>query len=134
MGGRKKIWLTVIRGVQKDLHILLHGSSMASTSDWVTTVYGRPFRTHNQFLELLVAQGLPSLLLFLVWLFWLAGKCIRLGLDADSRENWLLPLPLLLLLVHNMVEMMIVARPHVVCGFFYLIAGYVAGFAPGKQS
>ena len=130
LGGRKKIWLTVIRGVQKDLHILLHGSSMASTSDWVATVFGKAFRTHNQFLEVLVAQGLPALILFLVWLVWLAHKSLRLSFDPQNKIHWMLPLPLLQLIAHNMVEMMIVARPHVICGLFYLIAGYVAGFAP----
>ena len=133
LGGRKKIWLTVIRGAVKDPHILIHGSSMASTSDWVATVLKKAFRTHNQFLELLVAQGLPSLVLFLFWLIWLAGKSLSLGLGPGSRDDWLLPLPLLVLIIHNMVEMMLVARPHVVCGFFYLIAGYTAGLAPGKK-
>ena len=133
LGGRKNIWLTVIRGMKKDRHILLHGTSMANTSDWVATVLGTPFRTHNQFLELLTAEGLPALILFILWLIWLAGKSLGLCFSPDSRANWLLPLSLLLLLVHNMVEMMIVARPHVVCGFFYLVAGYVAGFAPKKQ-
>ena len=133
LGGRKKIWLTVIRGASKDFHILLHGTSMANTSDWVATVLGKAFRTHNQFLELLVAQGLPALILFLLWLLWLAGRSVRLGLDGESKTNWVLPLPLLALIIHNMVEMMLVARPHVVCGFFYLIAGYVVGFTPQEN-
>ena len=134
LGGRKKIWLTVIRGAAKDRHILLHGTSMANTSDWVATVFGKAFRTHNQFLELLVAEGLPALLLFLLWLCWLAGKSISLGLAPDAGPEWVLPLCLLLLIVHNMVEMMLVARPHVVCGFFYLIAGYTAGLVPKEKA
>ena len=134
LGGRTKIWITVIRGAAGDRHILLHGTSMANTSDWVATVYGKAFRTHNQFLELLVAEGLPALLLFLLWLCWVAGRSISLGLSADAGPEWVLPLSLLLLIVHNMVEMMLVARPHVVCGFFYLIAGYTAGFAPTKKT
>ena len=133
MGGRKKIWLTVIRGALKDPHLLLHGVSMANTSDWVAPRFGRPMRTHNQLLEVLVAQGVPALALFVFWLFWLAGKSLRLLAAPVRGVHWLLPLPLMLLVAHNMLEMMLVGRPHVVSGFFYLIAGYVAGFAPKKN-
>lgn len=133
MGGRKKIWLTVIRGALKDPHLLLHGVSMANTSDWVAPRFGRPMRTHNQLLEVLVAQGVPALALFVFWLFWLAGKSLRLLAAPVTGVHWLLPLPLMLLVAHNMLEMMLVGRPHVVSGFFYLIAGYVAGFAPKKN-
>ncbi|MBR6114368.1 MAG: O-antigen ligase family protein [Oscillospiraceae bacterium] len=133
LGGRRKIWLAVVRNAFGDRHILLHGTTMANTSDWVATFMHRAFRTHNQLLEVLAAQGLPALALFLAWLVWLAGKSLALGLDRRCGTRWMLPLPLLTLIIHNMVEMMLVGRTHIVGCFFFLIAGAVAGFAPAKE-
>lgn len=133
LGGRSKIWRCVIEGAARDRHILLHGTSMANVGDWVeTTAFKRNYHTHNQLLEVLVAQGLPALVLFLLWLVWLAGKSLSLAFSPSSGAEWALPLPLLSLITHNMAEMMLVGRPHFVGGFFFLIAGYTAGLVRKK--
>ena len=135
LGGRSKIWRCVIEGAARDRHILLHGTSMANVGDWVeTTAFKRNFHTHNQLLEVLVAQGLPALVLFLLWLVWLAGKSFSLAFSPSPGAEWALPLPLLSLITHNMAEMMLVGRTHFVGGFFFLIAGYTAGLTAERRS
>ena len=135
LGGRRKIWQCVIKGAAGDRHILIHGTSIANVGDWVeTTAFKRNFHTHNQLLEVLVAQGLPALVLFLLWLLWLAGKSLSLMFSAGRGAVWALPLPLLTLITHNMAEMMLVGRPHFVAGFFFLIAGYTAGLAAKRPA
>ena len=134
MGGRITVWSSVIRHVFKTPSLLLHGCTQSSTSTIVESLTGKGLNTHNQFLEVLLAYGLPSLILFLLWLLWTAGKSMSLGLRDQSPDNrWQLPVVLLLLVVNNMAETMLVARGHFVGGFFFLIAGYVCAMAPQKQ-
>ncbi len=133
LGGRVDIWRTVLREIVHDRHLLLHGCSLASTSYQVEEWLGVARRTHNQLLEILLAQGLPSTLLFLGWLVWIVKKSLRVGLRRSGDGSWTLPLSLLMMIVNNMAEMMLVGMVHITGCFFFLIAGYAAGMADADK-
>ncbi len=133
-GRRRELWTSVLVHVFKTPGLLLHGCTQSSTPVIVEGLIGKVYNTHNQLLEVLLAYGLPSLLLFLAWLVCVARKSLALTFDPRAGEGrWLLPAVLLLLVVNNMAETMLVARGHFVGGFFFLIAGYVCGMAPVKK-
>ena len=133
--GRRRLWAAVITGVFGNRHLLLHGCTQSSTATAVSSFAGMSFNTHNQILEVLLAYGLPAAILFLLWLFWVAGKSLSLSLTPAEKgdRRSALPLSLLLLITINMAETMLVGRGHFVGGFFFLIAGYAAGMAPSKK-
>lgn len=135
LGGRIRIWLAIVKEVFRNRHLLLHGCSQSATSAEVYALIGKSYNTHNQFLEVLLAYGLPALVLFLVWLLWLAGKSVFLGLDRSEEDDpsWMLPLILLMMIVDNLAETMLVARIHFVGFLFFLLAGYVGGLADLKK-
>jgi len=135
LGERKTVWLAVIRDILRDRHLLVHGCSQASVSGEVFALVGQRYNTHNQLLEVLLAYGLPALALFCVWLVWLAGKSLSLGLNRSEAGDpgWMLPPILLLLIVNNMAETMLVARIHFVGFLFFLLAGYTGGLAEAKK-
>ena len=134
LGGRKDVWRSVILHVFHNPGLLLHGCTQSSTVMTVEALIGKNYNTHNQFLEVLLAYGLPSMLLFLAWLIPVARNSIALGLDVEAPDNrWMLPAVLLLLIVNNMAETMLVGRGHFVGGMFFLIAGYVCAMAPRKK-
>ena len=134
LGGRKDVWRSVILHVFHNPGLLLHGCTQSSTVMTVKALIGKNFNTHNQFLEVLLAYGLPSMLLFLAWLIPVARNSIALGLDVEAPDSrWMLPAVLLLLIVNNMAETMLVGRGHFAGGMFFLIAGYVCAMAPRKK-
>ncbi len=134
LGGRRELWVSVLVHVFKTPGLLLHGCTQSSTPTIVEGLIGKEYNTHNQLLEVLLAYGLPSLLLFLAWLVCVARKSLALSFDPRAAEGrWMLPAVLLLLVVNNMAETMLVARGHFVGGFFFLIAGCVCGMAPEKK-
>ena len=134
LGGRLQVWRAVIRHVFRDRHLLIHGCSQASVNGEVAAAFGKSFNTHNQFLELLLAYGLPALGMFFAWLVWTAAKCISLGLDRSEPEDpcWILAPMMLMLVVNNLAETMLVARVHFVGVLFFLIAGYAGGLVSTK--
>ena len=134
LGGLRELWISVLIHVFKTPGLLLHGCTQSSTPTIVEALTGKSYNTHNQILEVLLAYGLPSALLFLSWLACVAGKSLSLSFDPGADHGrWMLPSVLLLLVVNNMAETMLVARGHFVGGLFFLIAGYVCGMAPKKK-
>lgn len=136
LAGRLRVWKAVIASICQDRHLLIHGCSQASTTATVFKLIGKNYNTHNQFLEILLSQGLPAMLLYCVWLVWTAVKSIDVGLGGPGERDhtWMLPLPLLFLVVDNLSETMLAGRGHFVGGFFFLLAGFVGGLSVSRKS
>ena len=135
LAGRLRIWKAVTASILHDRHLLLHGCSQAATSETVLRLIGKNYNTHNQFLEILLAQGLPALVFWCVWLVWTAEKSLALAFRSACKDGrWLLPLPLLFLIADNMSETMLAGRGHFVGGLFFLIAGYAGGLWAAEKA
>ena len=135
LAGRLRIWKEVTASILHDRHLFINGCSQAATSETVLRLVGKHYNTHNQFLEILLAQGLPALVFYCVWLVWTAGKSLALAFRSKSADGrWLLPLPLLFLVIDNLSETMLAGRGHFVGGLFFLIAGYAGGLWAAEQA
>ncbi len=93
--------------------------------------------THNQFLEILVGQGIVPLLLYVLWLVFVARDSLQSCLDLSPEKGgeWTLPIVLLVLVVANLMEALLAGTTHYVGHVFFLTAGYVAGtWVPKKKT
>ena len=135
LAGRLRVWKAVTECILHDRHLLIHGCSQAATSGTVLQLIGKNYNTHNQFLEILLAQGLPALVFYCVWLVWTAGKSLFLAFSSAGRDGrWILPLPLLFLVIDNLSETMLAGRGHFVGGMFFLIAGMAGGLCAAEKA
>ncbi len=136
LGGRDIIWNAIFKELTWNWHIWLHGCGPGYVIPHIQSLMGRHYYTHNQFLEILVGQGLAPMLLYLAWLFFIARDSvalIRTGPDRGDR-NWTLPIVLLVLVVANLMEALLAGTLHYVGHLFFLIGGYVAGtWVPTKK-
>lgn len=128
LSGRTRIWKATVREFFRDGHLMLHGCSAQSVTQFLKEWTGTAFHTHNQFLEIMLSQGIPGLLFFLFLLGTLARRSVPVCADADTpRAGWLLPMLLLSLLLGNLLEPFLLGRQYFVGSMFFLIGGYVSG-------
>ena len=157
---RGLIWEFMLRGLSRRPHVMLHGCSSAQVPYLVRQIYGALRNTHNQLLEVCLGQGIPALVLFLLFLGLLlrdslttafcarAGEPVRITPLADGPMAilrgdahgavWTIPLLLLVLFVHSMAEVTLVNMGTTLGSLFFLSAGYVTGtgelLREGKRS
>ena len=96
------------------------------------SLVGKSFYTHNQFLEILLGQGIGCLALYTIWLIFVFRKSLVIGLsgkDVSPGSVWALPLILLTMVINNLAECVLVAREYYIGCLFFLVAGYVCGLA-----
>ena len=130
ISSRKKIWAATITHVFQDPHLMLHGCSSHAVTSFIEKWLGTRFHTHNQFLEILLSQGIPGFVFFLTWLVRTVLHSVRLCNDPKtSQALWLLPALLVSLLCGNMLEPFLLGRLYFVGSMFFLIGGYVSGLA-----
>lgn len=135
--GRVSIWIGILKMLPGEPGILLHGCAPSSIMEvlrvGVGTVekLGYAINTHNSLLEVLLAYGLPALLVFLAWLVCLARKCWKLGMASSFDEvplyKRVMPLVVLLLITVNMFESTLFFYSYASGNMFFLAAGYVCG-------
>ncbi len=136
LGGRLRIWTAIVNELSWNKHIWIHGCTPGYLMLHLKRLVGRLYYTHNQFLEILVGQGVIPMLLYCAWLVFVArdsmSHCLK-GPD-EGGGNWTLPIVLLVLVVANLMEALLAATTHYVGHLFFLAAGYVAGtYIPKKK-
>ena len=136
LSGRSAIWSAIFNELSWNRHIWLHGCAPAYLMSHIESLMGRYYYTHNQFLEILVGQGLVPMVLYCIWLVYIARD--SLSLCFDRREvfcvHWSLPIVLLALVAANLMEALLVGTTHCIGHFFFLIGGFVAGtYIPKKN-
>lgn len=136
--GRLQVWGNTLRGVLSgDAVQLLRGCGSAGITPKLRQFGVGVSYTHNQFLEVLTAWGLPAMLIYLLWLVLLAGKCWRIGVAAFERVSLaerVLPLLILLLVINNLFEARLLFYRYVTGNIFFLVAGYVFAMGNRKES
>lgn len=126
--GRLRLWLIVIDLLRENSAYLLRGCGPLFISEKIGPIYGIAFTTHNQFLEIALGYGLPSLVFFLAWLVNVARHSWHIVkapcTSADLGQKFL-PFILLILLTNNMFENCLLFYRFVMGSVFFLVAGYV---------
>lgn len=77
---------------------------------------------HNQFIQMLLAFGLPGLGLYIAWLVDLAKRCFRVGMKT---VYFMLPVTVLMLIIGNLAESYLVAYSYFCGSVFFLVCGMV---------
>ena len=130
------IWEYVFQSLKNNPTFMLRGCGLAEIpKTLVENGYPSEMYTHNQFLEILLGLGLPTLLLFIGWLLLLAKKCLQLGLSKEYP--WalrILPVVILTMLICNMFEAVLLFFRCCVGDIFFFLAGYVFGLMEQRKS
>jgi len=142
--GRLELWWTILHDILPNHRdILLHGCSPYEIVDTLASLAGTvdkigyAINTHNQFLEVAMAYGVPAMAAFLLWLLMLAKCSWKIGtasFQTTSLAERLLPLLLLVLIVNNMFETKLLFYRYVAGCVFFFIAGHVCGTYQRQQT
>ena len=78
--------------------------------------------THNQFLQMGVAFGVPGLLFYCLWLLKTAKQCWKV---AFKGRYWMIACTILMLVVANLTESYLVAYFYFCGVVFFLLCGMI---------
>ena len=137
LSGRSAIWSAIFNELSWNWHIWLHGCAPGYLMSHIEDLMGRFFYTHNQFLEILVGQGVVPMLLYTAWLVFVARDSLSVCLTQpeESAVHWSLPIVLLVLVIANLMEALLSGTTHYIGHLFFLIGGFVAGaYVPKKKT
>lgn len=134
--GRETIWKYTIKGLFSDPYITIFGVSPKSTRDLFVQASNGALSdsyTHNQFLEVAAAMGLPGLALFLSWGSFIARDTWKMYF-TEKRWTILLCLPVIFvaLLAANMMEAHLLFCEHMNGYVFFLLGGMIYGAMNGE--
>ncbi len=124
--GRGPIWEGAVKLILENGKNIIFGVSpyylstlLGDCIGWDIGVY-----THNQILEVGLATGVPSMIIFVVFLVLLGYRCIKIGLHQSKDDEWkkkIIPLIILYLVINNIMEAMLLYYNYFTgCTFFFL--------------
>ena len=140
VNNRHKIWKCTLHLIaEKPLYMLLGVTPyqvsvmLGDRLEWEIDVY-----THNQILEVAADIGIPAMVLFLVFSFLVAEKCLKMGFESvvetDQWKRKLLLLILLFLALANVMEATLLFYDFLSGSVFILLCGWVCKqFQMGQQ-
>lgn len=129
--GRVGIWIASLKSIFQDARHFFFGVTPVNVTDEVAywTVNHLDMYTHNQFLEIAVAHGIPGLAIYLAWLVLIARSCLRIvakkteGID----KGWIVVIGMILMLVlANLMEATLLYYQFTfISGMFFLLCGMI---------
>lgn len=138
LNGRMTIYEYSLKTIVQDGRSFFFGSSPAGVVPMLEKISGGELEsvyTHNQFLEVAVATGIPGLALFLWWEIRQGIRSVKLFLLDDEGVNFaarLTPFVILLCVVANLAEATLLWYGYVEEYLLFLLCGWVLG-AAGKR-
>ena len=139
--GRTKIWALSLKAMVSTPQRFLTGVTPPGVPALIKHLSDGKYNmyTHNQFLEMGVALGVPGLCLYLGWFGLLVRNCLRLIFRKKTEyAAWLIPAVLLMLAVNNTMEATLLFYQFLSGHIFLFLAGWVQGKAepdvPAKLS
>ncbi len=131
LSGRGEIWINSVNAIFKDEHSIIIGSSPAGVIESInskTSLFGRnDYYTHNQFLEMFVALGIPGGIMYILWLIFVAKGCVKIGfarINDMTIKDRMIPLIILCLVIINLVEARLVYHGYFVGSVFFAFSGW----------
>ena len=129
VNSRSMIWSNAIELMLDNFPNALIGVSPKRLSNILGKKIGaeNDIYTHNQFLEVGLATGIPSLIIFVVFLILLARKCIMIGFSENCGDKWknkVIPLIILSLVIGNVMEALLLYHNYFSGCIFMLFAGW----------
>ncbi len=138
LSGREEVWEASVKGIFSNAYTMIFGVTPKSTGDLIAQASDGAVvvsYTHNEFLEIAAAMGLPGLAIFLVWL----GIAVR---DTWRmyfvRKEWTLmmclPVVFAALLAANMMEAHLIFCEHLNGYVFFLVGGMIYGNGKARKA
>ena len=128
--GRTDIWAAAINSAFSDSRHIFFGVTpvgvVSEINKWMGANYN--FYTHNQFLEVLVSNGIPGLLLYTAWLVLIAKKCIKTIVLRNSKTQKGLVViggMIMMLVIANLLEATLLYYRYFTAGLFFLLCGII---------
>lgn len=130
--GRLDIWKYSIKWLFSTPQNIFFGASPRGVNEAISLISNNEFNTytHNQFLEIAVAIGIPGVLVYTIWLFLIARHCILLLVNfiGSKLHNLIIPACVIFaIVIINLVEAYLLFNLNFVGIFFMLLCGYVSG-------
>ena len=128
--GRIELYKAALQSM-KNPEIALFGVTPDGICDLLNEIAGRELNvyTHNEFLEIMCATGIPGLLLFLAWLACIARKGWIICYDKDNSFSMMAGVFAIIFfteLLNNMLEAYLTFHSIFMSGMiFYISAGYI---------
>lgn len=133
LSGRGEIWMNSLKAMVYDVRSFFFGITPAGVPYRASE--SNPMYTHNQFLEVGVAFGVPALLAFVAYVVLMVKDCVVSCLrknGVDFRDA-LIALGLFLLLFGNMTEATLFGYSFVSGELFIILCGWIAFRAREKK-
>lgn len=127
--GRDVIWKGAIDSIFSGLSNMFFGVSPAGVMDEINRYVSWRVYTHNQFLEIAVAIGLPGLICYVTWLAMIANSCLKVGFANNQKISLVrkvVPVIILYLVINNLVEATLVWYRMLSGSVFFFLAGWVS--------
>lgn len=128
--GRLTIWRGAWQGITSSPRSFFFGVTPPSVTSMISqaTKSHREMYTHNQFLEIAAASGIPALFLFLAWFALICKDAYRLIFVNKDRSALLgIPALILTLVLANLTEATLLYY-HFLSGYvFFFLCGYLHG-------
>ena len=126
---RGTIWKKAIDLMTDNPKTVFIGVSPRSVSKILGKALGadNDIYTHNQLLEVGLATGIPSLLIFVVFILFLAIDCFFIEISGADKEKWkskVFPMILLFLVIGNVMEALLLYHNYFSGCAFMLISGW----------
>ena len=128
--GRFLLWKAALQAMVTGKRYFLFGSSPNGVISRITSFYllaRGGYYTHNQFLEIGVAYGVPALLVYIVYCVLTARSCLRIlfaGRDRVTPAERFVPLAVLMIVVANLMEAFLLAQMTITGVVFFLLGGW----------
>ena len=131
---RTGIWLAVLKGLMGQRRILAFGTTPLVSGEVMAEYFpeGSPVGNfHNSLLAILIAFGIPGLILVLAFIALLFVACARLSFrnmrDAGSLSTRIVPAVVIFALAESMMESFLFtgSMPNIVWIWFMIAAGYI---------
>ncbi|MBR5704774.1 MAG: O-antigen ligase family protein [Deltaproteobacteria bacterium] len=123
--GRIPIWKAAVKGMFLSSEIFMVGATPARVEAVLGYVLNKEnfmMYTHNQFLQIGVAFGIPGLIFYCIWLLKTAKQCWKV---AFHGRYWVIACMVLMLVMANLTESYLVAYFYFCGSVFFLVCGMI---------
>lgn len=132
--GRIPIWMASVKAMFLSFESFMIGVTPARVEAILGYLQNKEnymLYTHNQFLQMGVAFGIPGLVFFCIWLLQTAKQCWK---TAFKGRYWLIACMILMLVLSGLMESYLVAYFYFCGSVFFLVCGMVRSEQPELNS
>lgn len=131
--GRLTIWRAAVRaifgynGSRTTFRNAMFGYTFAGVPSIIKILCGLEMYTHNEYMEVGAAMGIPALLAYIAFSVFMGMRCAGIALADQNRvklKERFIPVLVLSLVVGNLTEAMLMGYGFMTSCFFFLMCGW----------